>query len=145
MTEIFELIPELKCWNHGKGIAPENWIFIEGRADHALAFSSLLWPDFVQFESYVLRGPIDLDRLKGWEHGGASRRQIETAMNMFALEGIFQQDQADKELKDRQIERLADIMIDMFDAKLRRKFPARRFSAFLINDEDDFGVSFCQV
>ena len=77
MTNSFDLIPELSRWNNGNGIALADWIFIEGRADHALGFCSLLWPDFQLFEGYVLRGPIDVERLRGWEQGGHSRQEVE--------------------------------------------------------------------
>ena len=144
MTSLSELIPELARWNHGNGIAPDDWIFIEGRADHALGLCSLLWPEFVQFNGYVLRGPLDVERLRGWESQGHARQQIETAMNAFLLEGIFPNDPTDGTLKDIQSERFATIMADMLSAKLFHDFPQRRFSVFVM-DGDDFGVSFHQI
>lgn len=145
MTSIPDLIPELALWNNGNGISPDAWVFIEGRADHALGFCSFLWPEFEVFESYVLRVPVDVDRLRAWENvHGLTRQQIETAMNAYMLDGVFPQDQADGVLKQAQCERLATIMADMLKAKLSRDFPERRFSAFAM-DGDDFGVSFHQV
>ncbi len=144
MTPLPELIPELALWNNGKGIAPDDWIFIQGRADHSLGFCSLLWPEFVQFEDYVLRGPLDVARLRGWERAGHARQQVETAMNVLLLEGAFPQDSTDASLKEVQCERLATIMADMLAAKLIREFPARRFAAFVLGG-DDFGVSFHQI
>ena len=144
MAPLFDLIPELALWNNGRGIAPDHWIFIEGQADHSLGFCALLWPDFVQFEGYVLRGPLDVARLRGWEGGGYKREQIETAMNVFLLEGIFPNDPTVSSLKEIQSERLATIMADMLAAKLARDFPEHRFATFVLNG-DDFGVSFHQV
>lgn len=144
MKSLSELIPELAMWNNGKGIAPSDWIFIEGRADHALGYTSLLWPEFVEFEGYVLRGPLDVARLRGWEADGRTRQQVETAMNAFLLEGVFPQDETDAALKDQQCERLAAIMADMLGAKLAREFPGRRFAAFVMSGYD-FGVSFHQT
>jgi hypothetical protein len=142
---VTELIPELARWNHGKGIAPDDWIFIEGRADHALGFCSLLWPEFVEFEDYVLRVPVDVERLRAWERAGdRSRRQIETAMNAYLLDGAFPQDRADESLKNAQSECLATIMADILSAKLARGFPHRRFSTFVLRGED-LGVSFHQL
>ena len=144
MTDFSELIPELGRWNHGDGISPEDWIFIEGRADHALGFCALLWPNFLQFEGYVLRGPLDVDRLRGWERAGHNRQQIETAMNAFLMDGIFPNDPTEATLKDRQAEHFASIMADILAAKLLRDFPDRRFSTFVM-EHHDFGVSFHQI
>lgn len=142
---VADLIPELGRWNNGQGISPDNWIGIEGRADHALAFCTLLWPEIVEFEGYVLRGPLDIERLRAWEHrGDLSRQQIETAMNAYLLDEVFPQDMADAALKSAQCDRLLTIMADMLEAKLTRDFPERVFSAFRLSG-DDFGVSFHQL
>lgn len=144
MSRVTDLIPELGLWNNGNGISPDAWIYIEGRADHALGFCAMFWPEFVEFEGYVLRAPLDIERLRGWERSGdLSRQQIETAMNAYLLDEIFPQDAADEALKDAQCEHLVAIMANMLDAKLARDFPQRRFSAFAMSDED-FGVSFHQ-
>jgi hypothetical protein len=145
MSSVADLIPELGRWNGGGGIAPDAWIFIEGRADHALAFSAFVWPEFVEFENYVLRAPLDVDRLRDWERDNErSRQQIETAMNAYLLDGVFRQDGADDKLKSAQCERLAAIMADMLAAKLSRDFPERRF-ATLVMGGADFGVTFHQL
>ncbi|CAN1530535.1 hypothetical protein MCEREM21A_01392 [Sphingomonadaceae bacterium] len=142
--EIADLIPELAQWNHGTGISADEWIFIEGRADHSLAFSSIVWPDFVEFDGYVLREPLNVERLREWHQSGdLNRQQIETAMNAYLLDGIFPNDKTDATLKNAQSERLATVMADMLSAKLVRDFPERRFSVFVLNG-DDFGVSFHQ-
>jgi hypothetical protein len=140
-----DLLPELAQWNNGDGISADAWIFIEGRADHSLALCSMLWPQFVEFEDYVLRAPLDVERLRGWETSGElSRQQIETAMNAYLLDGMFPRYEADPTLKNAQCVRLASVMADMLGAKLARDFPERRFSAFAM-DCDDFGVSFHQL
>lgn len=144
MLTVSDLIPELALWNHGAGIAPDDWIFSEGRADHALGLCAMIWPELVLFDGYVLRGPLDIERLRGWESAGHSPQQVETAMNAYLLDGIFPNDQADEILKATQSEYLATIMVEMLSAKLARTFPERRFSTFVLSG-DDFGVSFHQV
>lgn len=144
MLTVPNLIPELSAWNNGLGISPDAWIYIEGRADHALGFCALFWPEFVQFEDYVLRAPLDVARLRGWENEGLlSSQQIETAMNAYMMNNIFPQDEADTALKSAQCAHLVSVMVDMLSAKLARDFPKRRFSAFSL-EGDDFGVSFHQ-
>ncbi len=85
-----------------------------------------------------------MERLRGWESGGCTHQQIETAMNAFLFDGIFPDDPTEDSLKDSQSERFATIMADMLSAKLVRDFPERRFSVFVM-DGDDFGVSFHQI
>lgn len=138
-----QLVPELAQWNWGKGISLTDWIYIVGRADHALGFQALLWPRLVEFEGYVFRETVDVDRLRGWEASGATRSQIETAMNALFLDSAFPNDETDGPLKEQQIESMATIMCDILRAKLRAEFPTRAFSIFLM-EGDDFGVSFCQ-
>ena len=140
-----ELLPELQEWKGGSSVPAEDWIWMTGRADHALGYCSLLWPDFVVFEGYVLRVPTDIDRLRGWENGGRSRSQVETAMNVFFLENAFSDERKDGGLYDAQMTHLAAMMVDMLDAKLRRDFPDKSFSAFVIDEDEDFGVSFHQI
>ena len=143
--DIADLIPELAQWNGGAGIFSDEWIFIEGRADHSLALGAMVWPEFVEFEGYVLRGPLNVKQLRDWQNKGEmNRQQIETAMNAYLLDGIFPQDQTDLPLKNAQCERLASVMADMLAAKLVRDFPERLFSVFVMHG-DDFGVSFHQL
>lgn len=150
MGGISELIPELKLWNEGAGIGLDDWIYIEGRADHALGFCHLMWPEFVEFEDYVIRAPLELDRLRGWESvADIDRQQVEIAMNVLLLDDIFPNDKADSALKFSQCRKLATIMADMLDAKLSRDFPHRCFTPFVIDGDpmagDEFGISFHQT
>ena len=145
MADVTDLLPDLQRWNAGAGISPDDWIYIEGRADHALGFCSLFWPDFVQFEGYILRAPLDVERLRGWEcDGNYSRQQIETAMNAFFFEYMFPDDNTEPDLKGAQLTRLANIMSDMLVAKLKREFPDRDFAAIVLEGVD-FGLSFHQT
>src|SRR4051812_23929748 len=102
MPDLSELLPDLRKWNEGAGISPEEWISIEGRADHAVGFCSLFWPEFVQFEGYVLRAPLDIDRLRDWERAGHTRQQIEVAMNALLFDYRFPNDPNDPDLKNAQ-------------------------------------------
>lgn len=144
MAKVTDLLPELRKWNEGAGISPDDWIYIEGRADHALGFCSLFWPEFVQFDGYVLRAPLDVERLRSWESAGHSRQQIETAMNAFLFDFMFSDDNTERELKSAQLRRLATIMADMLGAKLRREFPEFGFVTFVLEGAD-FGLSFHQT
>ena len=145
MDTYSELIPELATWNDGAGIPVEAWIVGIGRTDQAVGYAALFWPEFVSFEGYVFRAPVNVERLRGWEIGGrATRQQIETAMNMLFLEHVFPDDDAPEELFDARLNHLVVQMEEMLLAKLARQFPERTFSVFVIDDGDDFGISFHQ-
>jgi hypothetical protein len=138
------LIPELALWNDGRGIPISDWIFIEGRADHALAFQSMFWPEFQEIEGSVLREPVDTDRFLGWKATGASRAQIETAMNAYHFDMIFPRDETEPSLKAEQLQNLAKAMCGMLASKLKAEYPDREFATFVV-EGDDFGVSFHQA
>jgi hypothetical protein len=139
------LLPELALWNGGAGIALDDWIYCVGRSDHALGYFALAWPEFEVFEGYVLRGPLDIERLRGWENASLERKQIEICMNMSALELAFPDEDADAQLKAARLKTFAVIISEIWGAKLRRDFPERSFSVVVIDNEDDFGVSFHQT
>ena len=144
MAEVTDVLPDLRLWNEGAGISPDDWIYIEGRADHALGFCSLFWPEFTEFDGYVLRAPLNVERLRSWERAAHSRQQIETAMNAFLFDYMFPDDGTEPSLKGAQLKRLSTIMSDMLAAKLSRDFPGRKFSAFVL-ETADFGLSFHQT
>jgi hypothetical protein len=142
-ASVDKLVPELATWDLGNGISLTDWIYIVGRADHALGFQALLWPRLAEFEGYVLRESVDVERLREWEASGATRSQIETAMNALFLDAAFPNDETADPLKNQQMEALASIMCEMLRAKLNADFPTRKFEVFLMEGED-FGVSFRQ-
>jgi hypothetical protein len=50
-----ELIPELHEWNDGRGISLADWANTVGRYDHAIAYASIFWPDFMLHDDCVFR------------------------------------------------------------------------------------------
>jgi hypothetical protein len=89
-----------------------RWLdFQRGPGRPRIGLCSFLWPNFEVFGDYVLRAPVDVERLRGWEKvSDISRGDIETAMNAYLLDDVFPQDQTNGELKQAQCERLAGIM-----------------------------------
>jgi|GEM_PF-4057077 len=49
------LMPETLTWDHGRPIDPVRWIGLMGRYDHLIAYTELLWPDFVEYDGCILR------------------------------------------------------------------------------------------
>ena len=66
-------------------------------------------------------------------------------MNAYQLEGIFPDDPTSSELKIAQVDCLAGVMVEMLWAKLTSAFPDCSFDVFVIDDGDDFCVSFHQA
>jgi hypothetical protein len=145
MTIRSDLLPELTTWNGGSGINAEDWILSIGRTSDALGYAALFWPDFVALEAFVLRGPVNVERLREWQTTDATAQQIEAAMNMLFLENVFPEDDASEHLREARVSHLAAQMAEMLSAKLEREFPDRKFSVLVIDDEDDFGVTFHQA
>jgi len=138
-------MPSLAGWNAGVGIAPDDWIWIEGQAEQALGYCALFWPDIEVVEDFILRAPYHIDSLRKWQETGRSRKLIEKAMNFVSLEGAFTGIEQSGEQYEHQLKHISKLMADMWDAKLRRDFPDRDFSVIVVNRDDDFGVTFHQI
>jgi hypothetical protein len=139
------LLPSLADWNDGRGVIPLDWIWTVGRAEHALGYCALFWPDFEIVDDFVIRTPFSADNLQGWRITGQSRRLIENAMNLCSLEGAFPDVEEHGDLYEAQLRHLGGVMADMWSAKLLRDFPDRKFAVHVVDDDDDFGVTFHQL
>jgi hypothetical protein len=45
---------ELAAWNNGKGIDLQSWVGCEARFALAVGYASIFWPEFVEFDGYIL-------------------------------------------------------------------------------------------
>ena len=78
MTNFDQLIPEMRDWNNGSGIDVRAWVGCEGSFRLAVGYSAIFWPEFVEFEGYVLRAGFSLESLRGFERQcDGDRRRIE--------------------------------------------------------------------
>jgi hypothetical protein len=145
MANTAALIPELQTWNDGSGISPEDWLSGVARSDEAVAYTALFWPELVIHKDYVLRHDFSLKNLDTNEAAGSTRQQIEAMLNYTSLEHFFRGDGEVEAVADERARYVGTIMVDMLDAKLRRDMPDRQFRIELIDDDDDFAVTFCQV
>ncbi len=66
-------------------------------------------------------------------------------MNLVSLEGAFPAAEEQGDLSEAQLRQLGKVMAEMWEAKLNRDFPARKFAALIVDDDDDFGVTFHQL
>ncbi|MBP2277756.1 MULTISPECIES: hypothetical protein [Sphingomonas] len=145
MPNIAALIPQLQTWNDGNGISPEDWLCGVARSDEAVAYTAFFWPKLVIHKDYVLRHDFSLKNLEINEAARSTRQQIEAMLNYNSLEHFFRGDGEVEAVADERARYVGAIMVDMLDAKLRRDMPGRQFRVALIDDDEDFAVTFWQV
>lgn len=93
----------------------------------------------------MFRHDFSLKNLKISEAARAPRQQVEALMNCNSLEHFFRGDEEIEAVADERARYVGTIMVDMLDAKLCRGMPDRQFKIELIDDGDDFVVTFWQV
>ena len=126
MTDFNELIPEMRDWNNGAGIGVEAWIGCEGSFRMAVGYSTIFWPEFVEFERYVLRAGFSVDGLRGFERQcGGDRRRIETVMNHLHIADIHYQGCED--ITRERLVYMGGVLSEIYRAKLAWQFPSKRF------------------
>jgi len=139
---------ELSSWNNGAGIELKTWIGCEGRFALAVGYSAIFWPEFVEFDGYVLRKGFSETSLRGFEQwGGSTRESVEKTMNHLNIADI-QHFECDDISRDKLVF-LGNLLKEIYDVKLRWQFPHLRCRVefFVPTDEDDlesYQLSFWQ-
>jgi hypothetical protein len=128
-----------------------DFIFAFGSPLEALAYAKLFWPDFVQVDEMLLRSDViedesDAERvrqaLRQWN--GDSEKTQRSFNRLEIPAGIFGKRAG--ESSDASDEQLAQILVEMWDARLSRRYPDRKFSVTLERESDgDVSVTFCQT
>ena len=120
------LIPERSRWNDGAGIDVESWLESRGDFALALAFTTLFWPRFTEFDGCVLFAEFNLQSFSGFmEHVRGDRRAVEAVMNHRHLVDLFTNGIATA--SPEQLEYLGLVLTDIWRTKLARDFPNRKF------------------
>ena len=121
-----KLIPDLPTWNNGAGISVEGWIMCVGTFELAVGYSRLFWPEFVECEGCVFFGEFSVDSYHAFsEQCKGNRRRIETVMNHRHLFYYFSH--AGGSATETQIIYLGRVLKDIWQIKLARDFPGRKF------------------
>jgi hypothetical protein len=121
-----DLVPETRKWNGGAGIDLESWIGCVGSFEHAIAYAELFWPDFVEFDGCVFFAGLIEENYRGFmEQTRGDKRSVETVMNHRHILDLF----CGPELRPsrEQVVYIGRLLKDMWEAKLKCDFPARRF------------------
>ncbi|MCW2319036.1 hypothetical protein M2322_004605 [Rhodoblastus acidophilus] len=139
---------ELAAWNGGAGIDLESWTGCEGRFALAVGYGSIFWPEFVEFDGYILQEGFSEAVLRGFEsREGTTRKAVEWVMNHLHIVDIQHYGCADAS-KDK-IVFLGKMLKEIYEAKLKWQFPDRpcEVEFYIPPDEDnlmDYQVSFWQ-
>jgi hypothetical protein len=148
MKDFNELIPEMREWNNGAGIDVESWIGCEGNFRLAIGYSSIFWPQFVEFERYALREGFSVESLRGFERQCAGeRRRIEGAMNHLHVADI--QHQGCEDITRERVVYLGHVVSEIYQAKLAWQFPSKRFEVHFDDSPaehlTDYELTFVQI
>ena len=69
---------ELSAWNNGLGIDLESWVGCEGNFSLAVGYATLFWPEFVEFDGYILSAGFTEGGIRDFERQvGSTRKSIE--------------------------------------------------------------------
>ncbi len=116
----------MRDWNNGAGIDVGAWIGCSGNFELAIGYSTIFWPEFVEFERYVLRARFSVESLRGFERQcGGERQQIEAVMNHLHISDI--QHAGCEDITHERVIYLGRVLCEIYRAKLAWRFPAKRF------------------
>lgn len=128
-TDFSKLIPELPLWNNGAGIDVESWLGCMGNFQLAIAFSTLFWPRFVEFEDCVLFDEFSPDSFQGFmRQTRGNRAAVEHVMNHRHLLDLFSSPvgEASEKPTPEQLDYLGNILQEVWQVKLSHDFPHRK-------------------
>lgn len=135
---------ELAAWNNGKGIDLEAWVVCSGNFRLAVGYSTIFWPEFVEFEGYILRKDFSEKALRGFEsQKDTNKKTVEWVMNHLHIDGI-QYGGCDDLSKDK-IVLLGNVLKEIYQAKLQWKFPEKPCTVELYVPENEDDLSQYQI
>jgi hypothetical protein len=139
---------ELAAWNNGAGIDLQSWVGCEGRFALAVGYAAIFWPEFVEFEGYILHKGFCEKSLRGFERqDGSSRRSVEWTMNHRHLEDIQHLGCAD--ISQDKLILLGNVLKEIYQAKLKWQVPNCTCTVELYlprgNDFSQYQISFWQT
>jgi hypothetical protein len=114
------------------------------------AYQELFWPDFVEHDGCVLMGfeAADETTYQQWlQQTGGNKRKVESVMNHRHIIDLLPE--AVESPTQSLIVAFGQLLRDVWDAKLKRDFPARRLCVSFPLQENkvltDYEITFYQV
>ena len=135
MKDFNKLIPELPSWNNGKGIKAYEWIACIGNYEHAIGYSTLFWPDYVEFEDCVFQAESfnEITVRNCLKQTSGNKEATESVVNHLHLYDLFPNT---NEPTGEQVIYLAELLKQIWGCKLQHDFPARKFTVDIYGDSD---------
>ena len=122
--------------NDGKPLSAELWLDWIGCPSHAIAYSTLFWPEFIEYEGCVFRGLEVPSTYKEWQNKyNNSICDIECMLNHTHISDLFNS----KEWAPEQILFIGKKLKEAWTAKLKIDFPDKIFQVEF-DDNFDFEV-----
>ncbi|UWX03893.1 hypothetical protein H1235_15700 [Pseudoxanthomonas sp. NC8] len=88
----------------------------------AAGYVTLFWPEFVEYDGYILRKGFSEESLRGFEsQPGNSRKSVEWVMNHLHVADVHCGDASG--LAEDKIRILGRALREIYEAKLARQFP----------------------
>ena len=140
---------ELGAWNNGKGIDLESWIGCEGNFSLAVGYATVYWPEFVEFDGYILPKGFREESLRGFEsQEGSTRKSTEWVMNHLHIADIQAAESGD--ISTDKLLAIGHTLKEIYEAKLKWQFPEKPcvVEFYIPEDEKEFWeyqISFWQV
>ncbi len=153
MIDELKLIPELKDWRkeNGQDFDIQDWVTSEGDIQMAIGYSTIFWPEFVEFNDYIfIKSHFSEDNFKEWikSESVSNYGQIENVINHIHILDLFSYEkQAD--ISFEQVKYLGDLLQKIYSTKLKVEFPNRNFTVTFngaehLNDLIDYQLTFYQ-
>lgn len=131
------------------GILDFLWAF--GSPVEATAYAKLFWPDFVPVDEMLLRSDViedgsDVERVrKALQEWNGDLEKTECSFNRLEIPSSIFGKRAGESSHETD-EQLAQLLVEMWEARLNRKFPNEKFSVRLERESDgDISVTFCKM
>ena len=125
----YGLLPELEAWDRHNGgeISPEGWASCVGSYSLAVAYASLLWPEFVENDGMVFRSGVAADHVQQWMNGTTNDKPaVEAMVNHLHVLDV-QHPGAWEQANETQVRYLAETLRAAWAAKLAIDFPNKKF------------------
>lgn len=130
------LAEELAKWNDGKGVSLETWVSCMGSFSLAVGYSEIFWPEFVEFEDYILQKGFSESSVRGFENQENSTKiGVESVMNHLHIADI-QHLKCEDVSKDKIIF-LGNILKEIYAVKLAWQFPDKPCVVEFYHPEDE--------
>jgi|GEM_PF-546467 len=147
--EFGDLIAELKEWNNGDGIDVDSWIGCVGCFEHAIGYSRLFWPEFLEHDGAVFwKERFDEANYVSWMKALQGNREgVQAVMNHLHIVKMFPSEPEDP--TSEQLVYLGRVLKDVWSTKLARDFPCWQTTVrFPVDDFDDlidYQITFLRV